>query len=181
MNLKTYIKLKEDIIYRGYLNEIEWAKNIRPPVRKIEFFWEYVYVVLNSGMKQQVARRIYDRFRDNADEFGELNFTLIGHPKKREVIRSLAARIDEVWDEWQKTEDKFGFISKLPYMGKVIRYHLAKNFGLEVIKPDRHLVRISGMYNMSPQELCDHISKLTGDKITVVDSVLWRAANLGLI
>jgi len=33
----------------------------------------------------------------------------------------------------------------------------------------------------APQELCERLAKATGDRIAVVDLVLWRACNLGLL
>ena len=58
-------------------------------------------------------------------------------------------------------------------------YHLAKNIGLPVAKPNRHLIRIAQMEKYSDvQTLCGDISKLSGDSIPVVDIVLWRYATI---
>lgn len=175
MKAAKYLSLKAKVKREGFENEIVWSNNIQPPKNQGEFFWEYVYVVLNSGMKQQVARKIFDKVRS------EVDFNLIGHPKKRECVCKVAGNLTKIWEEYKKSKDKFEYISKMPYMGPIIRYHLAKNFGLDVIKPDRHLVRIAKIYKTTPQQLCEDISKATGDKIVVVDTVIWRAANLGLI
>jgi hypothetical protein len=52
---------------------------------------------------------------------------------------------------------------------------------MDVCKPDRQLMRIAGRYRMTPEELCSTLAKKTGERIGTVDSVIWRAANLGMI
>jgi hypothetical protein len=62
-------------------------------------------------------------------------------------------------------------------MGPATSHHLAKNIGLDVVKADRHLLRIAEKagYNC-PDELCETISEYVGDKKSVVDVVIWRFA-----
>ena len=56
-----------------------------------------------------------------------------------------------------------------------IAFHFAKNIGLDVVKPDRHLLRIASIlgYNC-PHKLCFDILELTNERISVVDLVFWR-------
>ena len=50
---------------------------------------------------------------------------------------------------------------------------------MPVAKPDRHLVRIAeGVGYDSPQQLCDVVSEIVGDPVSVVDIVTWRYATL---
>ena len=71
------------------------------------------------------------------------------------------------------------FLKTFDFIGPVTCYHLGKNIGLEVVKPDRHLVSIAQAAGFpTPRDLCEVISKITGDKITVVDLILWRYATL---
>ena len=66
---------------------------------------------------------------------------------------------------------------RFPYIGPVTVCHLAKNLGFATAKPDRHLVRIARLLGQtSPAELCEKLSRATGDPIQVVDTVLWRYA-----
>jgi hypothetical protein len=39
--------------------------------------------------------------------------------------------------------DPLGVLQSLPYIGPVTCYHLAKNIGLQVAKPDHHLTRLA--------------------------------------
>jgi hypothetical protein len=63
----------------------------------------------------------------------------------------------------------------MPYIGPVTWRHLAKNVGVAVAKPDRHLVRLSiALGRSSVDELCHEIAELVADPVSVVDVVLWR-------
>lgn len=70
-------------------------------------------------------------------------------------------------------------ISEFPFMGSVTAYHLAKNIGIDVAKPDRHLERMAAIAGRrSAAEMCFEIAQMVGDKVSVVDLVLWRYATL---
>lgn len=66
-------------------------------------------------------------------------------------------------------------------MGDIIKYHLVKNLGFDCIKPDRHLERIAKSYKTDPFLMCQKLSEKLGDSLNTVDTVIWRAANLGLV
>ena len=68
---------------------------------------------------------------------------------------------------------------ELPYIGPVTSYHLAKNLGLHVVKPDRHLMRIAHITgHTSPFEMCSKVANTVGDSLAVIDLVFWRYATL---
>lgn len=68
---------------------------------------------------------------------------------------------------------------EFPYIGPITYFHLAKNIGVHVAKPDRHLSRLVKELNISSvQTLCSYIGERTGDTIPVVDIVLWRYATI---
>ena len=70
-------------------------------------------------------------------------------------------------------------LKSLPYIGPVTCYHLAKNIGLQVAKPDRHLTRLANHTGYNDVQLfCEDISRQTGDSIPAVDIVLWRFASI---
>ena len=83
------------------------------------------------------------------------------------------------WSIRDRIEEKpLETLSEFPYIGPVTVYHLAKNLGFPVAKPDRHLVRIANVVGRaSPAELCDELSLATGDPVQLVDLVLWRYAS----
>jgi len=180
MNREEYLQIKERLIEAGYKDEIEWSANILPCDNVLDFFCEYAFVVINSGMKAQIARQIWEKVAC-AIRAGWSVHEVFGHKGK-------AAAIDKIWNtrsivfqQYQKAEDKLAFLRMMPWIGDITKYHLAKNLGLDCVKPDRHLVRISRKYETAPFDLCKRLSEETGDKLATVDTVLWRAANLGMI
>jgi hypothetical protein len=52
---------------------------------------------------------------------------------------------------------------------------------MDFCKPERQLKRVAGKYGKTPEEFCTELAKKTGDRIGTVDTVMWRAANLGMI
>jgi hypothetical protein len=66
-------------------------------------------------------------------------------------------------------------LQRLPYIGEVTSWHLAKNIGADVSKPDRHLVRVAARFGYADvSSMCKDISSAVGDKMSVADLVLWR-------
>lgn len=43
------------------------------------------------------------------------------------------------------------------------------------------LIRICKGFNVTPFELCRRLSDETGYRIATVDTIIWRAANLGFV
>ena len=70
---------------------------------------------------------------------------------------------------------------QLDYIGDITKYHLALCLGFNVAKPDVHLTRIAGHFNKDPLELCKKLSQETGYPVRIVDAILWRAAERGII
>jgi hypothetical protein len=73
-------------------------------------------------------------------------------------------------------------LRKLPFIGPVTRYHLAKNLGIDVVKPDRHLTRLATTLGFrSAENMCTVIGRAVGEPAAVVDIVLWRYCSLSRI
>jgi hypothetical protein len=66
-------------------------------------------------------------------------------------------------------------LRRFPFIGPVTAKHLAKNLGLDVAKPDRHLMRASARFGFrDPDQLCAAIAAVRSEPIKVVDLVIWR-------
>lgn len=154
--------------------DIAWSENAQPPEGADEFAHEAIFVICNSGMQNVVARSIYNRVVA-ALEVGQSATTVFRHPGK-------SAAIDRIWGErktlfsaYQAAEDKLDFCGSLPWIGNITKYHLAKNFGVDVAKPDRHLVRLAALCGETPQALCDRLGRENHMRSATVDLLLWRA------
>lgn len=178
MKAYEYRNLRKRVISRGYRGDIAFYEKVEPPNCPDKFACEFTWVVLNSGMKSQIAETIWLKLRPVLFDGGSAS-KVFGHKGK-------AAAIDQVWRnrehylyEFLQAEDKLAFCESLPWIGPITKYHLAKNFGVDCAKPDRWLVRVADKAGETVDALCARLAKATGDRIATVDYVIWRACNLG--
>lgn len=178
VSTSDYVALREHLMLHGYSEEITWSKNVQVVSDPLVFWLEYSWVVLNSGMKNQIAKQIWDKVRPHVLG-GGLAGEVFGHKGKAAGIDHVYANRTMLLAQYLAAEEKVAWLTSLPWIGGITCWHLAKNFGHDCAKPDRHLVRIAGEEGVTP--LCERISLATGDRVATVDLVLWRAANLGLL
>lgn len=164
----------------GYGHDIEWQRNVKPCSSSVEFHGETCWVILNSGMKEQIARIIWNRIKDAWAKGVDIS-TVFKHQGKVKAIKYVTENHNYLFHGYLDAEDKIEYLQTIPFIGGITKYHLAKNLGHDCVKPDRHLVRIANQYGMTPDQLCEKVSKETGEKKCVVDIVIWRACNLQLI
>ncbi len=154
--------------------DVAWSETIRPPVDPDAFAREAVFVICNSGMQHVVARRIFDAVMA-ALASGAPAATAFRHPGKAAAIDAIWAGRDRLLAGYLEAEDGLAFLAGLPWIGGITKYHLAKNLGLDVAKPDVHLVRLAELHGTTPHELCAAIARDRGLRVATVDVVLWRA------
>lgn len=180
MKLREFLELKQKIIRAGYNEEIVWAESIKPCDNAAAFFDEYMWVVLSSGMKNQIARLIEERIY-KAWELGKETAAAFGHQGKVLAIDYVRKNKDLIFELYQTSDNKIDYLKSLPHIGDITKYHLAKNLGFDIAKPDRHLQRIATSYGLDTFSLCKKLADETGYRIATVDLIIWRAANLGYI
>lgn len=164
----------------GYGGAIDWSENITPPANANAFASEAIYVICNSGMRNSVAVGIFEKCIV-ALTAGHSCKTVFGHPGKSSAIAEIWQRRFVLFRRYRKTDDPLAFCAKLPWIGQVTKYHLAKNFGADVAKPDVHLLRLAVAGNTTPQALCNRLAIETGYRPATVDVILWRACADGII
>jgi len=174
-----YAEAREFVVRAGYFWELETVQNrYFKDMDSAAFLEAYVFCVFNVGMKNQVAQIMFDRFCGS-----ECDPKTIGHPYKREAIRTALEKFPEWWGgllNCSTDMERVEFLDTLPMIGAITKYHLARNLGMDVAKPDRHLVRLIKQFQFgNVQEMCKFVADVTDDRIGTVDVVLWRAANLG--
>lgn len=178
MTLSEYLDLRNRLVELGYANEIEWAQTVQP-VNDPDIFWrEFAWVVLNSGMRNQVAAGIWQRVRPTVERGGSAS-EVFGHKGKAAAIDQVYMCRIERLAEYVAAPDKLAYLRSLPWIGGITCFHLAKNYGHDVAKPDRHLVRVAGSEGVD--RLCSRLAQASADRVATVDVVIWRAANLRLI
>ncbi len=167
---------KRKVIEKGYTNEIDIVNTRRfKDTTARDFLSQYCYVVINAGMRNQVAEKIYQKLcKEGSDT--------IGHEGKRKAIKTMSISYDSQFEKLKncKTlEEKLEFLSNLKWIGDITKYHLARNLGIDCAKPDRHLERLKVKYGFKDvQVMCKFIAEKTNERIGTVDVILWRYSNL---
>lgn len=180
LTAEVYVHTKLALRDCGHGGDYEWSESLQPPETPEALACEYTWVVLNSGMKNTVARKIMDRVWPRLVA-GEPIAPVFGHEGK-------AAAIELVWQErarhfveFAAAPDIVAWCETLPWIGKITKYHLAKNLGADVAKPDRWLERLAAADGETVDGLCARLALETGDRIATVDVVLWRACAVGVL
>lgn len=194
--LAMYVSFRDTVVRSGFGPELRWQANLDfDSTTETDFLKEASWVVLTTGFNEGIVRQRFTQLSEAF--FGWSSAKQVVEAKERCRRRALAAfsnpaKIDAILEiaemvaqmgfvtvKKQIRDEGVSFLQRFPYIGPVTSWHLAKNLGLAVVKPDRHLVRLSRAAGVgSPFELCSRISSITGDGVAVVDLVLWRFATL---
>lgn len=181
MDLATFEQVIVDLRALGFADaDIHWSENAGPPENAEHFASEAIFVICNSGMQNDIARAIFAKVMP-ALRAGRSAFDAFKHPGKAKAIDQIWAKRESYFTRYMAATDKVRFCESLPFIGQITKYHLAKNFGADVAKPDVHLQRLAERYDTTAQKLCEHLAGLSGLKARTVDLLLWRACANGVI
>lgn len=161
-------------------DDIEWSENCGPPATPEEFASEAIFVICNSGMQNKIARKIFDRVMPMVQAGGSAR-NVFGHQGKCDAIDVIWALRLEFWRGYMDADDKVAFCETLPWIGGITKFHLAKNFGADVAKPDVHLQRLADLEGVPAQALCERLAAASGYRAATVDLLLWRACAEGIL
>ena len=180
----------------GFQDEISWQSALCfEDLDESTFLREIAWVILTCGMKEAIIR---NRFEDisqcffqwssaqkiisNREKCQTAALKIFNNEQKIVAILNAADRVNSIGFKTIKRKirsNPITFLQSFDYIGPVTVFHLAKNIGLPVAKPDRHLVRIAQQENFCDvQSFCGEISRLSGDSVPVVDIVFWRFATI---
>lgn len=194
--MDMYRAALDRVIRRGWEPEVQRFRNLS--FENIDgrlFFKEYARCVYASGFGWAKVSKHWDALTDaykcwdyaevskNEQEVRYQAMKFIGYGKKVDAILSTARALASVeWPEFKGWLRSIGLLlppGELKFIGPVTRYHLARNIGADVAKPDRHIIRIAIKYGYPEtpegvQDFAQRVSTLTGERVGVVDVVLWR-------
>jgi hypothetical protein len=191
-----YLTAKEYVIREGYAEEIDWQHEVSlEDLNETNFLCQASWVILCSGMRETVVRRCFDRFSEsffwwesaeqivaNRSNCRLMALRAFGNPRKVDAVISVASHVleagmDRIYQGLQKSP--IDYLCQLNYIGPITAWHLAKNLGVPVAKPDRHLTRLANALQFgSAGTLCGMLAEYLSEPIQVVDVVLWRFATL---
>lgn len=161
-------------------DDIAWAESLGPPADAEDFALETIFVICNSGMKNTVARLIYQRIVPQI-KAGGATLAVFGHKGKAAAIDLIWRERERLFAEYMAAPDKVAYALTIPWIGGITCWHVVKNFGADVAKPDVHLQRLADHEGTTPQALCEQLARDTGYRVATVDTILWRACANGII
>lgn len=193
---RAYLQAKRTVLNSPYGAEIVAALKNPSDISESEFLRELAWVILSAGIAESVIRKkfpeISECFYDwkSARQISDNSATCIAnalvhfrHEGKIRAIATAALKItnaESFESFWERImSDPLRELRCFSYIGPVTAFHIAKNMGVKVAKPDRHLVRLARANGFeSVGDFCGTIAHYLGEDVRRVDSVLWRFATI---
>ncbi len=179
---------------------LSWVRHRRHPTEADPeyFLAEYTFIVSAAGFRESTVQKRFDALRialgnfdltrlkemsAEAIEAAYMEHMLRNRTKARAVAKTLGRftartwEFDELMRRLEATKD-VDVLTQLPYIGDALKYHLARNLGLDVAKPDVHMLRLAERFGFSPdaagvQAMCEHVAESRPDRVGTIDYVLW--------
>jgi endonuclease III len=203
-NPKEYFQTALKFVQENYSDELDRISSVNFDTVDDDFFFrEYVWVVHATGFSAKAVGKFmpnllkaygwWDKLaEDSFENVMERVKPICNNPQKAKAVHGMAKIMfsmfgnGELWADWRNNNlSSPELLAKLPYIGKVTCFHLARNIGLlEFVKPDLHLVRMAKHWGFKNcVEMCEHIQKHHesdgGEKfpLGIIDLVLWYSAS----
>jgi hypothetical protein len=183
--IEFYHKARLFVIKEGFSDEIKWCRErYFKNIDKKEFAFEYTFAVLaSSGLREQVVRKNYNKFLDAGKE-GKSPFATVNNQRQRNALIHVWSDLDKIFKTLKMQlmdEEKIEYLDTLPQIGPKAKYHLARNLGIDCVKPDRHMERLAENFHYpTPLAMCEDIQRqlIEQERVGVIDVILWRYCNL---
>lgn len=194
-SIQQYFDDSYRFVQKFYLNELNYYSDLDFRSLTIDnFYQEYVWCVHTTGFSAKVVSKhinsllkIYTPYylyatTDLDQSFKSLKLICNNLPKSKAIWNLANVLVKELetsdWltykNQYLNTPEK---LQKLPYIGKVTCFHLARNIGLlDSVKPDLHLTRLAVHFGFkTPLEMCQAID--SDFPLGIIDLILWYAAS----
>lgn len=183
-------------VLENFPEDLEWSRDViqtdLKDVTKQWFYSEYAHCVYCSGFSVRIVRMKQDALSEAYYDYDPVKVAANPEEVRRKAMRKACIRNERKVNaiikgagiinklEWPKflyqVKENMNLLKVLPYIADVLKYHLARNIGFNLIKPDVHIKRLAKYYGLDPFEMCEMLSEKMGLPRHTVDSVLWRAA-----
>ena len=177
---------------RSLESEVLWQRNANfADFSEQQLLTESAWVILCSGFREATVRRTFDHICLSFCDFESAEIICreksicvkaarasINNPAKLKAICACAELVCS-WGfaayKQKVSEDPVAHLQMIPFIGPVTVWHLAKNLGLDVAKPDRHMIRLASRLGfVSAAALCEELAYRNNEQVKVVDLILWR-------
>jgi hypothetical protein len=152
---------------------------------------ETAWVVLCSGFRERVIRRVFSHVSlcffdwESADQVYQhwplcvraARSSFDNERKLRAIANCAQIIVCTGFDQLKVSilHQPIAQLQEFPFIGPTTAWHLAKNLGMNVAKPDRHLVRLAEACGYaSALELCASLADTHSEQVNVIDLILWR-------
>jgi hypothetical protein len=193
---QAYLHVKKEILSSEY-NEELLGFVLRPEeVTESQFLRELAWVILSAGMAETVVRSKFPEIsrcffewesaRSISEKAEQCVANALRHFRHEGKINAIAGAANTLsaavsFEAFREKilRDPIRELQDFAYIGPITAFHIAKNIGVQVAKPDRHLARLAHSSGFeSVAQFCEAIAYFLGEDIRLVDSVLWRFATL---
>lgn len=172
--------------------EVKWQRDVVfEEFTETDFLRETAWVILCSGFRERIVRRVFDHISLCFCDWESASAIVDADPAchtaalasfrnhmKLSAIVAAARHIHSrgfVAFRQAVLAAPLAELQRLPHIGPITVWHLAKNLGLDVAKPDRHLARVSTALGFdNADHLCGDIARVSGEQRKVVDLIIWR-------
>jgi hypothetical protein len=190
--LELYRRAAAYIESAGLVGEVQRQREANlAAFTETDLLRESAWVILCSGFRESVVRRVFSHISlcfcdwESADSIVEkypacfisaqtcfnntLKISAVVDVARHVHVRGFAAVKESI------LADPIEALRHFPYIGPVTVWHLAKNLGLDVAKPDRHLARTAAALGFADtHQLCYVVARESGEPVSVVDLIIWR-------
>lgn len=194
--IAAYFVARTRVVSAGFGDELDWYE--RRATSKIDattFLSETAWVILNSGFRESVVRRHFSRIISAFDQFVSADrivchasrmvrsgCRVLAHKAKMNAIVAAAKWWSATGEDAvlrMRSDGHMEPLMQIPYIGAITVWHLAKNLGFPVAKPDRHVQRIASTLGFrDTHALCGELGTALGLSPAIVDTVFWRYATI---
>jgi len=190
--LRVFTQASDYVRRAGLYTEVEWQRRTAlEAFTETELLREAAWVILCSGFREATVRRYFDHISlcfcdwESASSIVDAGpacklaaRSAIGNEAKLNAIVGVATLVERVGFPTFKqaiVADPINELRRLPFIGSITVWHLAKNLGLNTAKPDRHLVRLSERLGFADAfAFCNAVAEAVGEEPKVVDLIVRR-------
>ncbi len=194
---KDFFTLEKYLLNNNLASDKEDASTIKsrlmnPPVlSSAEFAKEVIYVILASGFSQKTAKKKFVEITGYLQDLNGQNPTvenlmkLFNNKNKMSAVAKIWINKKQIRDNYYEIKndaDKMKFLRNLPFIGEITQNHIARNLGVNTVKPDVWIVRLSAALGYaSYREMFENVSRETNLPIGYIDVILWKSCQIGII
>src|SRR5688572_33446424 len=118
MNEIEFNDIRMKVVEAGYEEEIIWQQQLKECETVADFFMETCWVILNSGMREQICRVIWNRIQEAWDNGIDIS-NVFNHKGKVAAIKHVKKNKERLFSEYQKAENKIDYLLTIPFIGKI--------------------------------------------------------------